>query len=132
EQGLLAYVNKRTGAFICPNCDVKTSLSNALAAYQIPTPAGYLRPPQTQPVYESRFSYLRNVTPEACDALGIKGLKESQLNAIGAQYEPEQNLLHFKLRNAAQLVVGEKVLHLSDRHEETFQGTSIELLDVDR
>ncbi|XP_034666116.1 twinkle protein, mitochondrial [Drosophila subobscura] len=125
EQGLLAYVNKRTGAFICPNCDVKTSLANALAAYQVPPPSGYQRPQQSKPVYETRFPNLIDVTPEACDPLGIKGLKESQLNAIGAQFEPEQNLLHFKLRNAAQLVVGEKVLHLSDRHEETFQGSCI-------
>ncbi|KAH8412802.1 hypothetical protein KR009_005815 [Drosophila setifemur] len=124
DQGLLAYVNKRTGAFICPSCDVKTSLSTALSAYQVPLPAGYSKPPQTQPHYETRFPDLVDVTSEACDALGIKGLKEAQLNAIGAQWEPEQQLLHFRLRNASQVVVGEKVLHLGDRREETFQGSS--------
>jgi len=64
------------------------------------------------------------VTAEACEALGVKGLREDQLNAIGAQWEPQQQLLHFKLRNAAQIVVGEKVLHLGDRREETFQDSS--------
>ncbi|KAH8353491.1 hypothetical protein KR084_011357 [Drosophila pseudotakahashii] len=124
DQGLLAYVNKRTGAFICPNCDVKTSLANALMAYQLPTPVGYRRPPQRQPLHESRFPHLIDVTSEACEALGIKGLKEDQLNAIGAQWEPQQQLLHFKLRNAAQMVVGEKVLYLADRREENFQDSS--------
>ncbi|XP_037711336.1 twinkle protein, mitochondrial [Drosophila subpulchrella] len=124
DQGLLAYVNKRTGAFMCPNCDVKTSLANALAAYQLPTPAGYRRLPQMQPLHESRFPHLFNVTAEACEALGVKGLKEDQLNAIGAQWEPQQQLLHFKLRNAAQIVVGEKVLHLGDKREETYQDIS--------
>lgn len=56
--------------------------------------------------------------------MGIKGLKEDQLNAIGAQWEPQQQLLHFKLRNAAQVVVGEKVLYLGDRREEIFQSSS--------
>ncbi|XP_016976887.1 twinkle protein, mitochondrial [Drosophila rhopaloa] len=125
DQGPLAYVNKRTGAVICPSCDVKTSLANALLAYQLPTPVGYRRPPQRQPLFESRFSHLVHVTAEACEALGIKGLKEDQLNAIGAQWEPEQQLLHFRLRNAAQQVVGEKVLYLGDRREETFQGSLI-------
>ncbi|XP_017060992.1 twinkle protein, mitochondrial [Drosophila ficusphila] len=124
DQGLLAYVNKRTGAFICPNCDVKTSLSNALDAYQLPPPAGYRKAPQINSIYESRFPHLTDVTAEACEALGIKGLKEDQLNAIGAQWEPEQKLIHFKLRNAAQKVVGEKVLYLGDRREETYQGSS--------
>ncbi|XP_016962045.1 mitochondrial DNA helicase [Drosophila biarmipes] len=124
DQGMLAYVNKRTGAFMCPNCDVKTSLASALAAYQLPSPAGYRRLPQRQPLHESRFPNLVNVTPEACLALGIKGLREDQLNAIGAQWEPQQQLLHFKLRNAAQVVVGEKVLYLGDRREETFQESS--------
>lgn len=64
------------------------------------------------------------MTTEACEALGLKGLKESQLNAIGAQYEPEQQLLHFKLRNAANKIVGEKILQLSDRSEQTFQSSS--------
>ncbi|KAH8297975.1 hypothetical protein KR018_003241 [Drosophila ironensis] len=123
EQGPLGYVNKRTGSFICPHCDVKTSLSNALAAYLPSTPAGFRRPAQRLPLFESRFPDLVSVPPEACDALGIKGLKESHLNAIGAQWEPRQQLLHFKLRNAAQHVVGEKVLHLSDRREETFPGS---------
>ncbi|XP_017026086.1 mitochondrial DNA helicase [Drosophila kikkawai] len=123
--GLLAYVNKRTGAFICPNCDVKTSLANALTAYQLPPPVGYKRQPQRQPLYESRFQNLIDVTPEACESLGIKGLKEAALlTAIGAQWEPQMQLLHFKLRNASQQVVGEKVLHMDDRREETFQGSS--------
>ncbi|XP_017097877.2 mitochondrial DNA helicase [Drosophila bipectinata] len=120
-QGLLAYVNKRTGAFICPNCDVKTSLSNALPAYLIPSPESYKRPLQRKPIFESRFPDLIDVTPEACEALGIKGLKEAQLNAIGAKWEPQQQILHFQLRNAAHHVVGEKVLHLGNRCEETFQ-----------
>ncbi|KAH8324445.1 hypothetical protein KR074_007782 [Drosophila pseudoananassae] len=119
--GLLAYVNKRTGAFICPNCDVKTSLSNALPAYLIPSPESYKRPLQRKPIFESRFPDLIDVTPEACEALGIKGLKEAQLNAIGAKWEPQQQILHFQLRNAAHHVVGEKVLHLGNRCEETFQ-----------
>ncbi|XP_017075653.2 twinkle protein, mitochondrial [Drosophila eugracilis] len=124
EQGLLAYVNKRTGAFICPNCDVKTSLANALLSYQLPTPDGYRRPPQRKPLYDSRFPHLVDVTLEACEALGVKGLKEDQLNVIGAQWDPKQKLLHFRLRNAAQVVVGEKVLYLGDRREETFQESS--------
>lgn len=74
--------------------------------------------------YKSRFDNLTTVPVEACEALGLKGIKESQLNAIGAQYEPEQHLLHFKLRNAAQKVVGEKVLQLSDRSEQTYQQGS--------
>ncbi|KAH8350499.1 hypothetical protein KR067_004989 [Drosophila pandora] len=122
--GLLAYVNKRTGAFICPNCDVKTSLSTVLPAYLIPSPESYKRPPQRQPTFESRFPDLIDVTPEACEALGIKGLKEAQLNAIGAKWEPQQQILHFQLRNAAHHVVGEKVLHLGSRSEETFQDGS--------
>ncbi|EDV31185.1 uncharacterized protein Dana_GF15234 [Drosophila ananassae] len=122
--GLLAYVNKRTGAFICPNCDVKTSLSTALPAYLIPSPESYKRPSQRQPTFESRFPDLIDVTPEACEALGIKGLKEAQLNAIGAKWEPQQQILHFQLRNAAHHVVGEKVLHLGSRSEETFQDGS--------
>ncbi|KAM8717658.1 hypothetical protein ACLKA7_004367 [Drosophila subpalustris] len=114
-----AYINKRTGAFICPNCDVKTSLAHALVAYQ----TGHKRAPIKLVDYKSRFPNLSNVTSEACEALGLKGLKEAQLNAIGAQYDAEKQLLHFKLRNAAQKVVGEKVLHLSDRSEQTFQGS---------
>lgn len=114
-----------SGAFICPNCDVKTSLANALVAYQQPPPVGFRRQPQRQPLYESRFPHLIDVTAEACETLGIKGLKEAaHLNAIGAQWEPEKQLLHFKLRNASQQVVGEKVLHLDDRREETFQNSS--------
>ncbi|EDV58415.1 twinkle protein, mitochondrial [Drosophila erecta] len=124
DHGLLAYVNKRTGAFICPNCDVKTSLGSALLSYQLPKPVGYKQPLQRQPLYESRFPHLADVTPEACAALGIKGLKEDQLNAIGAQWEPQQQLLHFKLRNAAQVVVGEKVLYLCDQREEVYQSSS--------
>ncbi|XP_060655423.1 mitochondrial DNA helicase [Drosophila nasuta] len=123
-QGPQAYINKRTGAFICPQCDVKTTLSQAIAAYQAPAPIGYRRAPIQNIDYTSRFPNLVDVTPEACEALGIKGLKEAQLNAIGAKYDAEQQLLHFELRNAAQHLVGEKVLHLEDRREETLQGSS--------
>lgn len=103
---------------------MKTSLSNALTAYLIPSPESYRRPPLRQPTFESRFPDLVDVTPEACEALGIKGLKEAQLNAIGAKWEPQQQILHFQLRNAAHHVVGEKVLHLGSRCEETFQEGS--------
>ncbi|EDW64595.2 mitochondrial DNA helicase [Drosophila virilis] len=123
-QGPLAYINKKTGAFICPNCDVKLTLANAARAYQTPAPSGYQRAPKKTPEYASLFPNLVNVPTEACEALGLRGLKEAQLNAIGAMYEPDQQLLHFKLRNAAHLVVGEKVLRLSDRSEQTFQGSS--------
>ncbi|EDW03552.1 twinkle protein, mitochondrial [Drosophila grimshawi] len=119
----IAYINKRTGAFICPSCDVKATLSQALAAYQTPPAAGYQRAPMNKSLYKSRYPNLVSVTTEACEALGLKGLKEAQLNAIGAQYESEQHLLHFALRNATQTVVGEKVLNLSDRSELTFQGS---------
>ncbi|KAH8263184.1 hypothetical protein KR044_005516 [Drosophila immigrans] len=124
SQGPQAYINKRTGAVICPHCNVKTTLSQALAAYQTPSPIGYRRPSIQTVDYTTRFPNLGAVTTDACEALGIKGLKEAQLNAIGAKYEAEQHLLHFQLRNAAEHLVGEKVLHLEDRTEETFQGSS--------
>lgn len=112
------------GAFICPNCDVKVSLTHALAAYQTVAPAGFRRLPEKSLEYATRFPNLISVTAEACEALGLKGLKEAHLNAIGALYEPEQKLLHFKLRNASNKIVGEKVLHLGDRSEQTFQCSS--------
>ncbi|XP_017859304.1 PREDICTED: twinkle protein, mitochondrial [Drosophila arizonae] len=124
SQGPLAYVNKRTGAFICPNCDVKVSLTHALEAYQTVPPSGFRRLPEKSLEYATRFPNLISVTAEACEALGLKGLKETQLNAIGAQFEPEQKLLHFRLRNASHKIVGEKVLHLGDRSEQTFQCSS--------
>lgn len=100
-------------------------------AYQTPAPAGYKRVLIKPVDYKSRFSNLTPVTAKACEALGIKGLKETQLNAIGAQYDAEEQILHFKLRNAAQRVVGEKVLHLGDRREETFKGNCNSGLLVD-
>lgn len=103
---------------------MKVSLAHALAAYQTVAPAGFQRLPVRSLEYVTRYPNLISVTAEACEALGLKGLKEAQLNAIGALYEPEQNLLHFKLRNASHKVVGEKVLHLGDRSEQTFQCSS--------
>ncbi|ALC38325.1 CG5924 [Drosophila busckii] len=116
--GPLAYINKRTGAFLCPSCDVKASLSQALAAYETQK---YLAITKEQ--YTSRFPNLISVTPEACEVLGLRGLKESQLNGIGAHLEPEQQLLVFPLHNAANKVVGEKVLNLNNRSEQTYQGS---------
>ncbi|KAH8377214.1 hypothetical protein KR093_004195 [Drosophila rubida] len=124
SQGPQAYINKRTGAFMCPHCDVRSTLSQALTAYQNPPHIAYRRAPIQTVEYKSRFPNLTDVTVDACEALGIKGLKVAQINAIGVKYEPEQHLLHFELRNAAQQLVGEKVFHLEDRSEETFQGSS--------
>ncbi|EDW75445.1 uncharacterized protein Dwil_GK23862 [Drosophila willistoni] len=115
-----AYVNKRTGTVVCPNCEVKSYLSQILPAYQLTPPAGYQRLIQRQPLFTSSYINLTSVSQEACDLLGIKGLKATQLNAIGAQWEPQEQLLVFQLRNAAQHVVGEKILHLTgDRREKT-------------
>ncbi|KAH8412002.1 hypothetical protein KR222_006176 [Zaprionus bogoriensis] len=122
-QGPQAYINKRTGAFICPNCDIKTTLAHALTAYQTPAPAGFKRVAARTEEYKSRYDNLVPVPAQVCESLGIRGLKESQLHVIGAQYEATQQLLHFRLRNAAHKVVGEKVLQLSDRSEQTFQGS---------
>ncbi|XP_017488408.1 PREDICTED: twinkle protein, mitochondrial [Rhagoletis zephyria] len=114
-----AYINKRTGLFLCPNCDVKKNLTDVLPLYETKC-RGDAKYKDVN--YETKFTTLQPISQSICDNLGIKGLKSTDLDYLGAQYESTLNILSFPIRNVANKIVGEKILYLSDKTEETIEN----------
>lgn len=119
-----AYVNKKTGNFICHNCDINVSLAAAKSCY---TTKKHLVNYEEQ---QKKFSFSKqNVVTEVpldiCESLNIKGLKAVDLEIIGAQYDIKESIIYFPLKNASNIKVGEKLLKLAEEQrfsEETIQN----------
>ncbi|XP_037960945.1 twinkle protein, mitochondrial [Teleopsis dalmanni] len=121
EQNHTAYVNKRTGAFLCPGCDVLKPLPLAANLYEKGQQLN--KADLTKEIYISQFNKPANVTQDVCDELRIPGLKVADLNALDAKYSSECNTLIFPLRNEGGIVTGEKSLHVSSKSEDVFQNS---------
>ncbi|XP_014090532.2 mitochondrial DNA helicase isoform X1 [Bactrocera oleae] len=117
--GSEAFVNKRTGLFLCPNCNLKKNVTDILHLYE-KNCKGDAKCRDVE--YESKFTNLQPVSQSVCDKLGMRGLQSSDFVHLGAQYEPNINCLRFPIKNVANKVVGEKILYLSDRREETVEN----------
>lgn len=119
-----AYVNKRTGSFNCPNCDVRVPLLEAKNAYE---KSKYIVDynKESAKKYSSKCRKLTNVPLDICNSLQIKGLKVVDFEMLNSSYDAELNILQFSLTNAGNRIVGEKWLHLEDGREECFQSESL-------
>ncbi|XP_067625414.1 mitochondrial DNA helicase isoform X2 [Eurosta solidaginis] len=114
-----AYVNKRTGLFLCPNCDLKKNVVDILPFYE----KKYRGDAKFQDVnYKTKYKDLQPISQAVLDNLGIKGLKTTDLEHFNTQHDPNLNILQFPMRNAANKIVGERVLNLSDKSEETIDN----------
>ncbi|XP_053959532.1 mitochondrial DNA helicase [Anastrepha ludens] len=114
-----AYVNKRTGLFLCPTCDMKKNVADVLPLYEKKS-RGNAKFKTVD--YKTKFTDLQPISQSVCDHLGIKGLKSTDLEYLGTEYEPSLNALRFPLRNVTNKDVGEKILYLSDKTEETIEN----------
>lgn len=115
-----AYVNKRTGSFNCPNCDVRVPLLTAKSAYE--NSKQIVDYTKTNNEYKTKYSANIPVSDSVCNSLQIKGLKAVDMELLNASYIPELNALKFPLKNVAGRIVGENLLHLEDGREESFQN----------
>lgn len=64
----------------------------------------------------------KEVDQNTCDRLGIRGLTAKDLKELECGYVASKDVLQFPLRNAAGLIVGEKLYNLSNKTEETVQN----------
>lgn len=119
-----AYVNKRTGSFNCPSCDVRVSLLQAKNAYE---KSKYIvdHNKETAKVYKTKCRHLVTVPENICESLQIKGLKLVDFEMLNSCYDSELNILQFPLKNASNRIVGEKWLYLEDGREECFQNENL-------
>lgn len=116
-----AFVNKTTGNFICPNCDVTVSLKLAKSAYEKEKLiVDHLK--EIANVYTSKCGDITQVPSNVCEHLQIKGLKTVDFEILDAGYDNVLNVIKFPLKNASGREVGEKLLYLEDGHEETVQS----------
>lgn len=123
---LWAYVNKRTGAFICPSCAVRVPLLLASKYYDN---MGINNQDTTQisikTEAESEFTMsldkngLTEPTNEIVDQLAIKGLRLADLELLNVAYDKIQQTLHFPLRNVIRNVVGEQKFDLVHKTTQT-------------
>ncbi|XP_075149815.1 mitochondrial DNA helicase [Haematobia irritans] len=117
----LAFINKTTGSFICPKCDVKVPLLLAKNAYE----KGKRIVDQhveLSKMYKTQCIDVTQVPSKICDELQIRGLKPVDFEMLNASYDRNRSLLQFPLQNSAGRVVGEKLLHLQNGKEETYQN----------
>ncbi|CAD6997213.1 unnamed protein product [Ceratitis capitata] len=114
-----AYVNKRTGVFLCPKCNMKANVADVLDLYEKRC-KGNATCKDVE--YKTIFTNLQHISEHACESLGIRGLKVSDLEYLDAQYEPSADCIRFPIRNVANKVVGEKILNLSDKTEKTIEN----------
>uniref|UniRef100_A0A1B0BJH6 DNA 5'-3' helicase n=1 Tax=Glossina palpalis gambiensis TaxID=67801 RepID=A0A1B0BJH6_9MUSC len=111
-----AYVNKRSGAFMCPSCDVKLPLAAVKSAYE---KRRKIVDYQQEQKKEYKTKCTDPVPREICESLHITGLKQVDFELLGAAYDKNMNILQFPLKNASSRYVGEKLLFLSSGNEET-------------
>ncbi|XP_073822002.1 mitochondrial DNA helicase [Musca autumnalis] len=120
-----AFVNKTTGSFVCPNCDVKVPLRQVKNSYEkekLIIDAATVRKTN---VYRSTCNAVTQVPKNVCDSLQIKGLKEVDFEILEAGYDPIKKSLHFPLKNATHTIVGEKILYLDGGLEMTLQNANL-------
>ncbi|TMW45547.1 hypothetical protein DOY81_009373 [Sarcophaga bullata] len=115
-----AYVNKRTGSFNCPNCDVRVPLLTAKSAYE--NSKQIVDYTESNNEYKTKYSANLPVSETVCNSLQIKGLKVVDMELLNASYVPELNALKFPLKNVAGRIVGESLLYLENSREECFQN----------
>lgn len=107
------------GLLLCPNCDVKKNVADVLPLYE-KNSRGDTKCRDVE--YKTKFTDVQSVSQIVSNNLGIRGLKSADLEYLGAKYEPNLNCLSFPIKNVANKVVGEKILYLSDKREETIEN----------
>lgn len=120
--GKVAFVNKHTGSFYCPNCDIRVSLLQAKIGYEKKKPIVNRHQAETANIYTRECVQVTQVPAHVCEALQIKGLKPVDFEMLDANYDPDANVIKFPLNNVANRLVGEKFLYMEDGREETLQN----------
>lgn len=113
-----AYVNKRSGAFMCPSCNVKLPLAAVKSAYEKRKKI-VDRQQERKKEYMTKCTDCSPVPYDVCESLHISGLKQVDFELLGAAYDKNMNILQFPLKNANSRYVGEKWLFLTNGNEET-------------
>ncbi|XP_055842023.1 mitochondrial DNA helicase [Episyrphus balteatus] len=114
----LAFVNKTTGLFVCPSCQIKFPLKEVKKFYE-----GDFRIKEInlkKEEYIPQEKTVEEVPKEICDSFKIPTLNTSQFQKLGVKYEPITGNLYFPLKNAAGKQVGEKTINSATLAEETF------------
>lgn len=119
-----AFVNKTTGNFVCPNCDVKVPLLQAKNSYEREKPFIDCNVAINN-LYKTTCNVITQVPTSVCDGLQIKGLKTVDFEILEAGYDPIIQALQFPLKNVSRRVVGEKIFYLENGIEETHQNQNI-------
>uniref|UniRef100_A0A1A9W027 DNA 5'-3' helicase n=1 Tax=Glossina brevipalpis TaxID=37001 RepID=A0A1A9W027_9MUSC len=114
-----AYINKRSGAFMCPSCDIKLPLAVVRSAYEKQKQI-VDRQQELKKEYKTKCKDCSRVPYDMCDTLHITSLKQVDLELLGAAYDKSSNVLQFPLKNANKRYVGEKWLFLTNGSEETY------------
>lgn len=113
-----AYLNKTTGLFICPSCQIEFPLKDVKKFYD-----GNFRLSEDTLQKKSHVPPLENlieVPKEICDSLKIQSLSESQMQKLGVKYDPVSRNLLFPLKNVVENHVGDKTLSPLTLIEDTF------------
>lgn len=110
-----AYVNKRTGVFICPPCRVRIPLSVAIKHYfkhGETSPSSLITEGPEFILDPGEVKQRIEPSTEVLERLAIKGLKLADLELLKVTHHPARQTLHFPLRNVLGEVVGEQQLQL--------------------
>ncbi|XP_055912932.1 mitochondrial DNA helicase [Eupeodes corollae] len=111
-----AFLNKTTGLFMCPSCQVKFPFKDVKKSYEENVQINEVN--LKKDVYIPSINTVEEVPKEICDSLKIPSIS-TQLRKFGVKYDSDTENLYFPLKDATGQHVGDKILNLATLAEET-------------